>query len=201
MPENKIEEIIGRLNSLQRELEGEIDRLLSEKRELFQYTLQRGRVRFERGMRTLQRSYRTGLWRYLREAKLRHVLTAPLIYALIIPVSLMDLLVTLYQQVCFRVYDVPLVRRSEYLAIDRHQLAYLNVIEKFNCFYCSYANGVIAYSREVGARTEQFWCPIKHARRTRDAHGRTERFLDYGDAEAYRRRAQALREDWSDIRN
>ncbi|MET0101035.1 MAG: hypothetical protein ABW090_16790 [Sedimenticola sp.] len=201
MPENKIEEIIGRLNSLQRELEGEIDRLLSEKRELFQYTLQRGRVRFERGMRTLQRSYRTGLWRYLREAKLRHVLTAPLIYALIIPVSLMDLLVSLYQQVCFRVYDVPLVRRSEYLAIDRHQLAYLNVIEKFNCFYCSYANGVIAYSREVGARTEQFWCPIKHARRTRDAHGRTERFLDYGDAEAYRRRAQALREDWSDIRN
>ncbi|MET0104262.1 MAG: hypothetical protein ABW072_03845 [Sedimenticola sp.] len=201
MPENKIEEIIGRLNSLQRELEGEIDRLLSEKRELFQYTLQRGRVRFERGMRTLQRSYRTGLWRYLREAKLRHVLTAPLIYALIIPVSLMDLLVTLYQQVCFRVYDVPLVRRSEYLAIDRHQLAYLNVIEKFNCFYCSYANGVIAYSREVGARTEQFWCPIKHARRTRDAHGRTERFLDYGDAEAYRRRVQALREDWSDIRN
>ncbi|MET0049375.1 MAG: hypothetical protein ABW066_16485 [Sedimenticola sp.] len=201
MPENKIEEIIGRLNSLQRELEGEIDRLLSEKRELFQYTLQRGRVRFERGMRTLQRSYRTGLWRYLREAKLRHVLTAPLIYALIIPVSLMDLLVTLYQQVCFRVYDVPLVRRSEYLAIDRHQLAYLNVIEKFNCFYCSYANGVIAYSREVGARTEQYWCPIKHARRTRDAHGRTERFLDYGDAEAYRRRAQALREDWSDIRN
>ncbi|MES9956588.1 MAG: hypothetical protein ABW086_06015 [Sedimenticola sp.] len=201
MPENKIEEIIGRLNSLQRELEGEIDRLLSEKRELFQYTLQRGRVRFERGMRTLQRSYRTGLWRYLREAKLRHVLTAPLIYALIIPVSLMDLLVSLYQQVCFRVYDVPLVRRSEYLAIDRHQLAYLNVIEKFNCFYCSYANGVIAYSREVGARTEQYWCPIKHARRTRDAHGRTERFLDYGDAEAYRRRAQALREDWSDIRN
>ncbi|MET0014796.1 MAG: hypothetical protein ABW082_14620 [Sedimenticola sp.] len=201
MPENKIEEIIGRLNSLQRELEGEIDRLLSEKRELFQYTLQRGRVRFERGMRTLQRSYRTGLWRYLREAKLRHVLTAPLIYALIIPVSLMDLLVSIYQQVCFRVYDVPLVRRSEYLAIDRHQLAYLNVIEKFNCFYCSYANGVIAYSREVGARTEQFWCPIKHARRTRDAHGRTERFLDYGDAEAYRRRAQALREDWSDIRN
>ncbi|MES9936816.1 MAG: hypothetical protein ABW153_10240 [Sedimenticola sp.] len=201
MPENKIEEIIGRLNSLQRELEGEIDRLLSEKRELFQYTLQRGRVRFERGMRTLQRSYRTGLWRYLREAKLRHVLTAPLIYALIIPVSLMDLLVSLYQQVCFRVYDVPLVQRSEYLAIDRHQLAYLNVIEKFNCFYCSYANGVIAYSREVGARTEQYWCPIKHARRTRDAHGRTERFLDYGDAEAYRRRAQALREDWSDIRN
>ncbi|MES9965973.1 MAG: hypothetical protein ABW074_01740 [Sedimenticola sp.] len=201
MPENKIEEIIGRLNSLQRELEGEIDRLLSEKRELFQYTLQRGRVRFERGMRTLQRSYRTGLWRYLREAKLRHVLTAPLIYALIIPVSLMDLLVSIYQQVCFRVYDVPLVRRSEYLAIDRHQLAYLNVIEKFNCFYCSYANGVIAYSREVGARTEQFWCPIKHARRTRDAHGRTEWFLDYGDAEAYRRRAQALREDWSDIRN
>lgn len=154
MPENRIEEIIGRLNALQQELEGEIDRLLTEKRELFQYTLQQGRVRFEQGMRTLQRSYRTGVWLYLREASLRHVVTAPLVYSLIIPVTLLDLLVTLYQQVCFRVYGVPLVRRSEYLAIDRHQLAYLNVIEKMNCVYCSYSNGVIAYSREVGARTE-----------------------------------------------
>ncbi len=199
MPENRIEEIITRVNALQHELEVEIDRLLSEKRELFRYTLQQGRVRFEQGMRTLQRSYRTGLWRYLRGAKLSHVLTAPLIYSLIIPVALLDLLVTLYQQVCFRIYGVPLARRADYMAIDRHQLAYLNIIEKSNCLYCSYANGVIAYSREIGVRTEQYWCPIKHSHRTSGAHSRTERFLDYGDAEAYKTRASSLREEWSDL--
>ena len=51
--------------------------------------------------------------------------------------------------------------RSDFIAIDRHQLAYLNVIEKVNCAYCGYANGVAAYFREVAARTEEYWCPIK----------------------------------------
>jgi hypothetical protein len=32
--------------------------------------------------------------------------------------------------------------------IDRHRLGYLNVIEKANCVYCSYANGVVAYVRD-----------------------------------------------------
>jgi len=33
--------------------------------------------------------------------------------------------------------------------MDRHHLAYLNVIEKLNCEYCGYANGVFAYVREI----------------------------------------------------
>jgi len=61
--------------------------------------------------------------------------------------------------------------------------------------YCSYANGLIAYVREVASRTEQCWCPIKHARRVIAAHDHYAAFLDYGDAEAYRRKLQALRED------
>jgi hypothetical protein len=34
----------------------------------------------------------------------------------------------------------------------------------------AYANGVFAYVREVGSRTEQYWCPIKHARRVLGVH-------------------------------
>ena len=34
-------------------------------------------------------------------------------------------------------------------------------------------------------RTEQYWCPIKHARKILDAHPRYDTFLDYGDAIAY----------------
>jgi hypothetical protein len=188
-----IEEILQRLQALQSELELEIDRLLKEKREQFQYTLEQGKVRFERGMQALLKRQRTGVWRYLLTAPLSHLLSAPIIYGVFIPFLLLDVSVTLYQQICFRIYRIPLVRRAEYLIIDRHHLAYLNAIEKLNCVYCSYSNGVIAYVREVAARTEQYWCPIKHARRVSDPHIRAERFVDYGDVEGYRNRLAALR--------
>ncbi|MEQ8861678.1 MAG: hypothetical protein RIC56_23805 [Pseudomonadales bacterium] len=101
------------------------------------------------------------------------------------PFTLIDLWVTVYQQVCFRIYGIARVRRRDYLLFDRRLLGYLNAVEKANCVYCSYANGVVAYVREVAARTEQFWCPIKNARRPRDTHPREAAFFAYGDAEAY----------------
>jgi hypothetical protein len=122
------------------------------------------------------------------------ILTAPAIYALIIPLLLLDLFVALYQAVCFPVYGIPHVRRSDYMAFDREQLAYLNAVEKINCAYCAYANGVLAYVREVASRTEEYWCPIKHARRVLGVHPRYGSFVDYGDGEAYRHELERLRE-------
>ena len=90
------------------------------------------------------------------------------------------------------------MRRAEYLAFDRGDLPYLNLIERFNCFYCSYGNGVAAYFREVAARTEQYWCPIKHARRIVATHERYPRFFEFGDAEAYRQGLQRLRGQLAD---
>jgi len=95
--------------------------------------------------------------------------------------------------VCFPIYGISRVHRRAYFAIDRRQLAYLNGIEKINCTFCSYANGFIAYTREVAARTEQYWCPIKHARAIRAPHARYQLFFDYGDAEGYRHQLGALR--------
>ena len=63
-----------------------------------------------------------------------------------------------------------------------------------NCSYCDYANGVIAYVREIGSRTEQYWCPIKHALRIRDPHERYLKFLEYGDAVGYRARHESFRD-------
>jgi hypothetical protein len=79
------------------------------------------------------------------------------------------------------------VRRSDHLVFDRGHLAYLNWFERFNCSFCSYANGVVGYVREVAARTEQYWCPIKHARRILGAPERYQSFADYGDGAAYAR--------------
>jgi hypothetical protein len=97
------------------------------------------------------------------------------------------------------VYGIPRVRRAEYLALDRHHLQYLNGIERLNCLYCGYGNGVLAYAVEVAARTEQYWCPIKHARRLPAPHSRYYRFLAYGDAESYTRELERLRRELRDL--
>jgi len=193
MSESHIDSLLERLHKLEKEVEAEVDHALDDKREQFRYSLQQGRIRFDTEVAKLQRRYRTDLLRYVFGAKLGHLLTAPLIYSLLLPFALLDLMVTIYQWGCFPVYRIPKVRRCDYIAIDRQHLAYLNALEKLNCVYCGYGNGVIAYVREVAARTEQYWCPIKHARRTLDPHRHSEGFVDYGDATVYQERLQALR--------
>ena len=196
MTHTALDDVLRQLRATQRELDHEIDRLLTEGREQFRYNVERGRVVFERGMRSLHRQQRKGLLRYLRETPIAFILSAPLIYGMFIPLVLLDLSLTIFQHVCFRIYGIPRVRRGDYLIIDRYHLGYLNAIERVNCVYCGYSNQLIEYAREVGGRTEQFWCPIKHARRTLDPHRRTGRFVDYGDAAGYGARLEPLRKDW-----
>jgi hypothetical protein len=131
----KLEDILERLRQVQRELENELGRLLVEKRGEFHYTIRRGEVVFERSVRRLQRIQCVGLWRYLRDARLAHVLSAPVIYSLIVPLVILDRSITVYQHICFRIYGIPLVRRSDCMVIDRHHLDHLNTIEKLNCVY------------------------------------------------------------------
>jgi hypothetical protein len=198
MQAKTLEDILERLRIAQLDLEREVERLLSEKREEFHYTLHRGKVVFERSVRPLQRRQRTGLWRFLRQAPLAYILSAPVIYGMVIPLVILDLSITVFQHLCFRVYGIPRVCRGDYLVIDRHHLDYLNAIEKLNCVYCGYANGLMAYAREITARTEQYWCPIKHAQRTLDAHRRAEKHFDYGDVDGWRAGLKQLRRDWDD---
>ena len=188
----RIDELMARIRALQAELDSEYRQAREE--------WARKKADLAEELARQQRRYRTGLLRYLVQARLPVVLTAPLIYAGWLPFALMDLFVTLYQWVCFPVYRIPRVRRRDYVVFDRADLPYLNLIEKFNCLYCSYANGVAAYAREVSARTEQYWCPIKHARHVRAAHERYPRFFDHGDAEAYRQGLERLRRQLEDAR-
>jgi hypothetical protein len=185
----KIEELIQTLKVIEEEMETEF----RKKREEFRFTVEEKRVRFAEEVILHGRTLKIGLLRYLREAHPFNVLTAPVIYTGFIPLLFLDLFVTLYQTVCFPVYGIPKARRGDYMVFDRGDLPYLNALEKFNCFYCSYANGLAAYFREVAARTEQYWCPIKHARRIRNTHQRYPRFFEYGDAESYRKGLERVR--------
>lgn len=184
----QLEALIARLNALQEEMEDAYRQARDE------WEQQKSRLAGE-FLRT-QRRYRIGLLRFLRTARPLVVLTAPVIYSGWIPFILLDLFVTIYQAICFPVYRIPKVRRRDYVVFDRGDLPYLNAIEKFNCLYCSYGNGVIAYAREIAGRTEQYWCPIKHTRRMHGTHDRYPLFFDPDDAVAFRQGLKRLRRQY-----
>ncbi len=146
------------------------------------------------------RMFKTSLWRHILGARFLVILSVPLIYACVVPFALLDLFVIIYQAVCFPIYGIPRVRRRDHLVFDRGRLAYLNAIEKVGCVYCSYANGLLAYVAEIAARTEQHFCPIKHAHPIAQAHSRYRHFLPYGDARAYRAESEAIARSYHDLK-
>jgi hypothetical protein len=179
--DQKIVALTEKLRELEFELEAELARRGAGLR------FGQGEALFNEDVVRRHRELRTRLSTYILKARPLMILTAPVIYSIIIPLFLLDLFFTVYQFICFPVYGIPKVHRRDYLIFDRQHLAYLNVLEKFNCAYCSYANGLIAYGREIASRTEQYWCPIKHAHRLIGAHARYAMFADYGDAEGFRK--------------
>ena len=189
-------DLVEQLARLEREVETEID----QARERWRYRLVAGRVRFERDARQAHVRLKQGIPKFLREMSPLNLLTAPVIYSMIVPIALIDLWITVYQRTCFPIYGIARVRRATYMVVDRHHLAYLNGIEKLNCVYCGYANGVFAYVREVAGRTEQYWCPIRHASRVKAPHRQYHHFVDYGDAHGYRRRLLPLRAELQEKR-
>lgn len=188
----QISELIERIRGLEEELELE----LAKKRDELRFSLEKRKALFEKEVLLKHKQIKTSLLHYVLHAKPRHTLTAPIIYPIVFPLLLLDACVFLYQFICFPIYRIPKVRRSDYLIFDHQDLAYLNLLEKINCAYCSYANGLMSYIKEVVARTEQYWCPIKHARRILQAHSRYSRFTDYGDGNAYRNELKSIRCDF-----
>lgn len=184
--------VAGLLRQLQ-EIEDEIERRFEERKAELAYRVAGRRVEFEQAVAEKHRELRQGIIQFLRTSPWPTLLTSPFIYGMVVPIAFLDASVTIYQLICFSVWRVPRAKRRDYVIIDRHKLAYLNAIEKLNCVYCEYANGVIALTREVAARTEQYWCPIRHSRRPLGTHERVREFLDYGDAEGWRTKLAEIR--------
>jgi hypothetical protein len=183
-----------------RTLEHELKTALEENQKAFEYHWQQGKARFEEAVLRRHRSHKRGLTSYLLDGRVLAYLTAPVIYSGIVPFCLLDLFLTIYQGICFPVYGIPKVKRADYIIFDRGNLKYLNLLERLNCAFCSYGNGLFAYATEIAARTEQHWCPIKHAARIRAPHSRYSHFFDYGDSQQYSQNIETVRSDFVDVR-
>lgn len=93
---------------------------------------------------------------------LRGVFGALSTYICVVPLFLLDLFIWQFQIIYFGMMGIPRVKREEYVVIDRHRLSKLTIMQKFNCAYCDYANGFMAYGKAVANQMEVYSCAIKN---------------------------------------
>jgi hypothetical protein len=186
---DKIRDLLGQIAALEDQLQATLHE--RENRVVFQ--IKGKRVEFEKDVRAAHRKLKRNFLRWLVTDRPQNLVTGPIIYFMVIPMMLLDLTVTLYQAFSFPIYRIAKVPRADYIVFDRHQLGYLNFYERLHCDYCAYASGLLAYAAEIVSRTEQYFCPIKHARKVLGTHARYARYLDYGDAEDYHGRLEQFR--------
>ena len=136
---------------------------------------------------------------YLADTNLKHISSTPFTYMSFFPALLMDISLSLYQAICFPLYNIPKVKRQDNIVFDRQYLDYLNIIEKFICAYCLYINGLFGYLQEIGERTEQFWCPIKHTKRINQLHSRYQKFIEYRWCQKLSSQHEAIRHNFKDL--
>ncbi|MHB8843205.1 MAG: hypothetical protein ACYC7L_00515 [Nitrospirota bacterium] len=127
-------ELVETMKRLEKELAAE----LQKSEAAYSYKIHGTIVTFEEWVIHEQREFVQKVIPYLREASWGNIVTAPVIWACLPPVLFLDLMLTLFQAVCFPVYGIPKVRRGDHIILDHRALSYLNSIEKMNCSYCAY---------------------------------------------------------------
>ncbi len=186
---DRIRSLLNQMNALEDEMR---TALQAQENKMF-FEIKGRRIEFEAAVRQAHRKLKKNFFRWLTTNRPQNLITGPIIYGMIVPLIMLDLCVSLYQATCFPIYGVVKVRRRDYIVLDRQHLDYLNFIEKFHCTYCAYGAGLTAYIAEIVSRTEQYFCPIKHAHKIYGTHKRYLAFLDYGDADDYEKKLEAFR--------
>ncbi|MDX9970464.1 MAG: hypothetical protein RBS56_00975 [Candidatus Gracilibacteria bacterium] len=180
---SKISQLIENIEKSYAELKIEYRKAM----EKYGFNLKGKKIIFLKNIKDKNKALKLSIIRHITHAKLRHLLSLPFIYSMIIPALILDFFLLVYQTFAFPLYRLPKVKRRDYIVYDRRFLDYLNIIQKVHCLYCSYVNGLFAYAVEIAARTERYWCPIKAASHPKSPHSFYKEFADYGDAEGFQK--------------
>lgn len=186
---DKIRDLLDQIAGLETQLQS----ALHEHQSRIVFTIRGKRIEFEQEVRAAHRKLKRSVLRWVVTDRPQNLLTGPIIYLMVVPMVLLDLMVSFYQATCFPIYRIARVKRADYIVFDRHELGYLNFYERLHCEYCAYASGLLAYCTEIVARTEHYFCPIKHARKVLGTHARYRSFLEYGQAEDYHAKLEEFR--------
>ena len=179
---SKISQILGKIENLKNDLYKEYEKLAHH----YDFFVKNKKVVFADKIKIFHKSKKVNLFKYIFTADVKNILSIPFIYAMIIPWIILDLFLTIYQYTALPLYWIPRVYRKDYFIYDRRFLKYLNLLQKINCLYCAYINGLFAYAREIWGRTEQYWCPIKHAVNNENEHKYFKDFADFWDSEWFK---------------
>ena len=180
MKNKKITQLLTQMEAIEKEL----NEVIHQQEIQFNYKFKGKKVEFESSIKETHKKLKIGLMHWFSTRPI-NLITGPIIYSMIFPMIILDACISFYQFTCFPIYEIKLVKRRDYISFDRHHLHYLNWIEKFHCTYCAYGAGLLGYITEIVARTEQYFCPIKHARKVMGTHSRYIKFLEYGNAKNY----------------
>ena len=122
-----------------------------------------------------------------RKRYFSHIISLPILYGIFIPILFLDICAEIYHRICFVLYRLKYVKRSNYIKIDRQKLNYLKWNQKIGCVYCGYVNGLIGYWAEIGAKTEKYWCGIMHEKSKNFNEPKHHKdFVKYGDEEGFK---------------
>lgn len=179
---SRISEILSEITKKKNELFEEYSKL----KDKYNFSFVKWKIIFDSKAKEENKKKKVWIVKYIFSAQVRHLLSLPFIYSMVVPTLILDLFLFVYQNICFRLYWIPLVYRKDFIDYDRKELDYLNIIQKFHCLYCSYVNGIFAFAVEVAWRTEKYRCPIKHARKNKSTHDWHEYFADYWDAQGFK---------------
>ena len=188
---SKIKEMIEEIETMKKRLGDEI----AKEEAHISFEIRNGSVHFEKEMIENQKENMMHLWAWFREIPFVQLLSAPVVYMMVLPALLLDVMLFVYTNVVSRVFKIRFGKRSDYLVFDRQYLGYLNVVEKLNCLYCAYFNGLMQYASAVAGRTEFYFCPIKHAKKIAYKHEFYDAFLPYGEGKEYQKNLKDLRNE------
>ena len=179
----RINQILNDIRKKREELFKEYENLKGK----YGFSIEKWKIIFSSESRARNKLFKRSILDSIFSARVREVLSAPFIYAMIIPSVFLHIGLIIFQQTAFRLYNIPIVNIKDYIVFDRKELDYLNGIQKVNCMYCSYVNWLYSYWVEVAWRTEKYWCPIKNAKKMKWWHDWQEHFADYGNPEDFKK--------------
>jgi hypothetical protein len=112
---SRIDGLVAHIAQLEREVEHELNRA----REQWRYRVDAGRIRFDRDVHLAHKRLKQSIPRFIRESSPLNIVTAPIIYSMVVPIALIDVSFSIYQILCFPLYGISHVRRSVYVvAVD-----------------------------------------------------------------------------------
>jgi len=119
--------------------------------------LENGLEFFEKAILAKLAEKRIGLWEYIKKTPPRIMATAPIIYFGLLVFPILHLFTFVFDfYIRLVLPELRKVNQLDYFIFQRSRLPYLNAIQKFNCTYCSYGNGSVAYATEIFSRTTEY---------------------------------------------